>query len=139
MYEYISDLVNFKNYLVMEYCPHGDLNHYIINKNLPLITKVGFMIDLGNGLQFLDNSKIMHRDLKPQNVLMADYIGTIICKITDFGLSRIERSRDVFSTMCGTPGFCAPFWEAGNASQVLGERRRTASKQRQNKPITEKC
>lgn len=75
--------------IVMEYINNGELLDYI-NKNkwLKLKKKIQIAIDILRGLAYLHNRKpniLIHRDLKPQNILMTP---SGIPKIGDFGISR---------------------------------------------------
>ena len=65
--------------------------------------------DVVMGLQFLHEQKILHRDLKPQNILYKKH-PKLCLKIADFGLSRNVDSKctTVFSTVAGTRGWIAP-------------------------------
>lgn len=94
--------------LVMEYLPQGNLNDYITsNPSLPYRKKVCMLKELAIGLQYIHNKNIMHRDLKMENILVADD-GTI--KIADFGLSKLI-SRDgvkKHTQMIGTSYYRAP-------------------------------
>lgn len=54
----------------------------------------------------------MHRDLKPENILLASPDDDVLCKVGDFGLSRLfpeggPREQKT-GTLCGTPGYVAP-------------------------------
>ena len=61
------------------------------------------------GVNYLHNQNIIHRDLKPENVLLTNKAGKIVCKITDFGVSRIKLSpHDVFHTYIGSFPYMAP-------------------------------
>ena len=96
-------------YIVMEYCNGGDLNNYMIMNEPDLGQRVRFILDMALGVFYLHRKDIVHRDIKPENVLMAFTRGRCICKITDFGLSRVkEEEGQMFSTYCGTPAFMAP-------------------------------
>ena len=96
-------------YIVMEYCNEGDLNDYIIQNKTNLGQRVRFILDMALGVFYLHSKDIVHRDIKPENVLMAFTRGRCICKITDFGLSRVkEEEGQLFSTYCGTRAFMAP-------------------------------
>eukprot|EP01123_Difflugia_compressa_P002404 TRINITY_DN13121_c0_g1_i1.p1 TRINITY_DN13121_c0_g1~~TRINITY_DN13121_c0_g1_i1.p1 ORF type:complete len:529 (-),score=67.18 TRINITY_DN13121_c0_g1_i1:153-1697(-) len=82
-----------QNYaIVMEYMPRGDLHSILHNSTiqLSLAKKLQFAIDITRGMAWLRFQKILHRDLKPANVLV-DINWT--CKIADFGLSQIQRSK----------------------------------------------
>jgi len=51
---------------------------------------------------------VVHRDLKPENLLYESMTDDSKLKIADFGLSRIIEPEVQMSTVCGTPGYCAP-------------------------------
>ncbi|KAK3598266.1 hypothetical protein CHS0354_022583 [Potamilus streckersoni] len=77
---------NSKFYIVLEYCEHdlaGLLGNANVKFSLGEIRNV--MQQLLNGLYFIHSNKIMHRDLKPQNILITKYG---VLKIADFGLAR---------------------------------------------------
>lgn len=56
------------------------------------------------GLEYLHNNGIIHRDVRPENVIMSS-LG--LCKLTDFQLSRVWREENA-SDISGSPGYCAP-------------------------------
>ena len=64
-----------------------------------------YAIQIALGLGYLHSNQIMHRDIKPGNILMgADgYIS-----VTDFGLAKILEIDEVASTFCGTHEYLAP-------------------------------
>ena len=76
-------------YIVMEYCGGGDL-HRFINKRGPLSHEVTvhFMRELAAGLEFLYSKALVHRDLKPQNLLLSEFSPRAALKIADFGFAR---------------------------------------------------
>ena len=105
--EYFS--IHARIYIVMEYCRGGDLQDYIIKNEPKLNERFNLMTDMARGVLYLHCQNIVHRDLKPENVLLTNTGQRYICKITDFGLSRIMKQKEEeFSTHCGSPPFMAP-------------------------------
>jgi len=73
-------------YLVFECC-NGDLKQFMKKqRRLSLTTAAKIMQQIVDGVAFCHRHGVLHRDLKPQNILM-DY-STLSAKLTDFGLSR---------------------------------------------------
>lgn len=46
---------------------------------------------------------VVHRDLKPQNLLICNVNGENIIKIADFGFARYLQTEDLAATLCGSP------------------------------------
>jgi serine/threonine protein kinase len=82
---------------------HRSAEDTISHRPRDLITKLKVCLDIADGMRFLHNSKILHRDLKSANVLIdRDWR----CKIADFGLSTF-----LDSTMSQTAGLMStPAW-----------------------------
>ena len=86
-------------YIVLEYCPHGDLASYIQQKKrLSEPNIVDIMSQIVNGYKYLVQEGILHRDLKPANVLRNGKVW----KISDFGFS-IRSGTFVDDINVGTP------------------------------------
>lgn len=61
------------------------------------------------GLQYLHQRNVTHRDLKPDNILLATTDRYTLVKVSDFGLSkRVTTSNLFMKTQCGTLGYLAP-------------------------------
>ncbi|KAJ6247933.1 serine/threonine-protein kinase pkga-related [Anaeramoeba flamelloides] len=76
-----------KLYLVMEYCPGGDLFSILTySKNFIVSAVKTYLAEIILAIEFLHTNGIIHRDIKPDNILL-DAEGHL--KLTDFGLSRI--------------------------------------------------
>jgi len=95
--------------LVLEFCPGGDLFEilYYTHQFHPIIARTYFT-QLINGLKACHDVGIVHRDIKPQNLLLD---GHYQLKITDFGLSFISKTKGNTASMktrCGTRGYQAP-------------------------------
>lgn len=95
--------------VIVEYCPGGALKSYLIkNRRRKLAFKVVIQlaVDLARGLSYLHSQKIVHRDVKTENMLL-DKTRTV--KIADFGVARLEASNPNDMTgETGTLGYMAP-------------------------------
>ncbi|KAM0035083.1 putative dual-specificity kinase TKL-Pl-4 family [Helianthus debilis subsp. tardiflorus] len=102
--------------VVVEYLPGGALKNYLIKnrrKKLAFKVVVQMALDLARGLSYLHSEKIVHRDVKTENMLL-DKSRTI--KIADFGVARVEASNPNDMTgETGTLGYMAPEVLNGNA------------------------
>ncbi|QCE02473.1 unc51-like kinase [Vigna unguiculata] len=100
---------NDRIYLVLEYCAGGDLAAYIQRHGKVSETVARhFMRQLAAGLQVLQEKNLIHRDLKPPNLLLASTAATPIMKIGDFGFARSLTPQSLADTLCGSPYYMAP-------------------------------
>lgn len=75
-------------YILMEFIDGKDLSFYIKNnKERPIKDILSFANQIASALSFAHDNKIIHRDIKPQNIILDKY-GKI--KITDFGIAKIN-------------------------------------------------
>ncbi|KAM3412593.1 hypothetical protein ACQJBY_003988 [Aegilops geniculata] len=96
--------------LCFEYLSRGSLASYLTGPwlGLPWSTRYQIIKGLCEGLYYLHEKRIVHMDLKPQNVLMDD---NMIPKIADFGLSRRlseNQNQHITKEICGSLGYMAP-------------------------------
>ncbi|OMJ78370.1 hypothetical protein SteCoe_21854 [Stentor coeruleus] len=94
-------------YMIMEYCPHGNLLKRI--NQCKVFTERESMVFIKNlleTLEYLHDKGIIHRDLKPENILMASKNSIYTFKIADFGLSCYLDASE--KTCSGSPGYMAP-------------------------------
>ena len=95
-------------YIVMEYVEGITLKEYIgQQKQLPWKEAVYFLTQILRALQHAHDKGIVHRDIKPQNILLLEN-GTI--KVTDFGIARIARSetRTTTGSAVGSVHYISP-------------------------------
>ncbi len=108
-------------WMFMEFCNGGDLNNYS-RTNFQEFNggKVMIMWQIAEGINFLHNLRIAHRDMKPGNILIQHQAGEqpIIVKLTDFGLSKFipkDATSSVMYTNVGTKAYKAPeFWDSSD-------------------------
>ena len=89
-------------YLILEYCNDGDLSKYI-SSNIHKYDHLYFYQIL-EGLEYLYSNNILHRDIKPQNILICNNN----IKISDFGLAKSFEKTELITTFCGSPLYMAP-------------------------------
>jgi serine/threonine protein kinase len=105
-----QDVNNF--YLFMEFCPNGELFQYIVDRGkLTESEAKSFIWQIFDALQYLHTMNIVHRDMKPENILI-DMIGRL--KLSDFGLSQFCPPDHLVSTPCGSPCYASPELLSGN-------------------------
>lgn len=134
-------------HLVMDYCSMGDLSYFIRKRDQltnthpvisPLLQRypspegshglnetlvIHFLKQLCSALEFLRSKSLVHRDIKPQNLLLCppvhsktefeelNFVGLWelpILKIADFGFARFLPSTSMAETLCGSPLYMAP-------------------------------
>lgn len=105
IHDYFFDNKNKIIYIIMDYYKNGDLSHFIKGKVLKEIYAKKYMDQLKSGLEYMYDNNIMHRDLKPHNILLDDAKNL---KITDFGFARYVKDDMLINTLCGTPVYMAP-------------------------------
>ncbi|OBA29227.1 kinase-like protein, partial [Hanseniaspora valbyensis NRRL Y-1626] len=92
--------------IVMEYCNLGDLSMLIrINKN------INNYKTNSSTLKFIRSKNLIHRDIKPQNLLLSTANSDTtppILKVADFGFARFLPSQSMAETLCGSPQWMAP-------------------------------
>ena len=99
---------NSKNvFLVLEYCPCGDLGKYLETERRfsEEIAKI-YACEIIIALEYLHSNGVIYRDLKPDNILVS---ANGHLKIADFGLSKMNVMDGANSnSFCGTHAYLAP-------------------------------
>lgn len=93
------------HYLVLEYLPGGDMQQLLRREPLGLIKGLDYIEQICAGLGFAHDRSIIHRDIKPQNLLLTADLDTL--KIADFGVARISAA-DSPITRVGTNIYAPP-------------------------------
>ncbi len=96
-------------YLMLEYCPGGDLMQIIRTRGAQSEAQTRtYLVQLAHGLHCLRQRNLIHRDLKPQNLLLSAAGPHGVLKIGDFGFARYMEQQDLAETLCGSPLYMAP-------------------------------
>ncbi|WOG87781.1 hypothetical protein DCAR_0207012 [Daucus carota subsp. sativus] len=102
--------------LVYEFMANNSLDKWLFKRNkaekLDWDTRYNIAIGTAKGLAYLHEDcdvKIVHCDIKPENVLLDD---NFLAKVSDFGLAKLmsREQSHVFTTLRGTRGYLAPEW-----------------------------
>lgn len=102
-YEYFEEWNHFD--LVFEFCSNGTIDSAIKSSNITSAAAAGFCYQMLSALSVLKQSCILHRDVKPANILLKD---EHTCKIGDFGSAcPLSSSQNIFYRG-GTPAFWPP-------------------------------
>ncbi|CEM06989.1 unnamed protein product [Vitrella brassicaformis CCMP3155] len=115
--------------IVSELCKGGSLDKYLAkNRRLPLDVRNRFVREICEGVQYLHDHGILHRDLKPGNILLAEYL---VIKISDFGMTRnvqvtsssaadgIKGTSNYMSSEALDPDNCGPPFEGQSAVNIM--------------------
>src|SRR6266516_3899665 len=95
-------------FLVMDYAPNGSLRHrYPVGSVVPLAQVVSSVKQVAAALQYAHERKVIHRDVKPENMLVGRQQEVLL---SDFGLATLAHSSASLSTqeVIGTLPYMAP-------------------------------
>ena len=93
-------------YIVMEFIEGITLKTYIEKKGqLSFKEAVSIAIQVGRGIEAAHNKHIIHRDIKPQNIIISTE-GKV--KVTDFGIARVASTNTINSDVMGSVHYASP-------------------------------
>ncbi|MDE6889736.1 MAG: Stk1 family PASTA domain-containing Ser/Thr kinase [Eubacterium sp.] len=94
------------HFIVMEYVEGITLKTYIEKKRqLSYKEAISIAIQVGRGIEAAHNKNIVHRDIKPQNIMISTE-GKV--KVTDFGIARAATSNTIHSDVMGSVHYSSP-------------------------------
>ena len=118
----IYDVGEYKGlpFFVMEYCEGGSLASRLSGIPLPASQAAELVKSIGQGLALAHSRRVIHRDLKPGNVLLEQSTDWSP-KITDFGLAKLldwDVTATATGTILGSPAYMAPEQAFGDSKHV---------------------
>ncbi len=109
------------HYIVMDYAPYGSLNSHLEEavkqgQHLGLVLSLDIALQIARGLEYAHQHKVIHRDIKPNNILLDQHNGVVRAIIIDFGVARIEDGQTLtkHGALVGTPEYMSPEQARGN-------------------------
>lgn len=101
-------------YFAMEYVDGAPLTTFADERRLSVAERIGLLIDVCRGVEHAHRRGILHRDLKPGNVLVEDVEGRPTPRIIDFGIAKAIEDPLIDGTLTrerqplGTPAYMSP-------------------------------
>jgi eukaryotic-like serine/threonine-protein kinase len=111
-----------RHFIVFEYIEGENLKQLVRRRGpLPVREAVGLALQVAGGLEFAHEHGIVHRDVKPQNVLVTADGGA---KVTDFGIARSldgESGVTLTGTVLGTTSYLSPEQASGKPATATAD------------------
>jgi serine/threonine protein kinase len=101
------------SFIVLEYANQGDLYSLIDLHGPSLVNHIKTIVieNMLDALSYLASSNIVHRDVKPENIMLDCHNGRYIARLGDFGFAQqlpSNTSELISEKTCGTMGYLAP-------------------------------
>ncbi|MCC6751356.1 MAG: protein kinase [Deltaproteobacteria bacterium] len=105
-----GELADGSLFLAMEYVDGTSLGGLLERGPLPLGRAVALARQCASALAYAHDRKVIHRDFKPDNVMVAEVQGKAHAKVVDFGLARVTEEAGHTNTgaLVGTPRYMSP-------------------------------
>jgi len=103
--------INLQSFgILIDYCANGSLDTYVgsVSADYSLLDALNWAFQLADALSFLHANKMIHRDVKMQNILLKDHFKTLV--LTDYGtatnMSKICKTQEVGTPITMAPEVC---------------------------------
>jgi eukaryotic-like serine/threonine-protein kinase len=111
----VGEMEDGRPFLVLTYADRGTLADRLKEEPLALEVAIGVIVQVGRGLQALHRRGLLHRDVKPANVLFRSTDEGERAVLSDLGLGKSLDEASRITMPGGTPSYVAP-------EQAMGER-----------------
>ena len=97
-------------FIVLEYVNGGDLENIIKKNQLDFPTFQNISAQLLDAVVYTHQNGVIHRDIKPNNILVENISGHIIIKLCDFGLAKDKQDKKFVNKVfwCGRDEYSSP-------------------------------
>ncbi|MDZ4811163.1 MAG: serine/threonine-protein kinase [Pseudomonadota bacterium] len=111
-------------YFAMEYVPGVPVNEFCDRRGMDIAHRLELFLQICEGVQHAHQKGVIHRDLKPTNLMVADYQGQMLVKVIDFGIAksmdggRGQTGSTRMGVPIGTPAYMSPEQAAGDLAAI---------------------
>ncbi len=101
-------------YFIMEYIPGETITDFCNRRKLDLLERLQLFLQVCDGVQYAHRRGLIHRDLKPGNVLVMEENEVPVAKVIDFGLAKdtarlvVNESLTYANAVIGSPAWMSP-------------------------------
>ncbi|MBL8737933.1 MAG: protein kinase [Planctomycetes bacterium] len=105
-------MANGRPFLVMEHVAGVTLARFLAEHAPPLPTRLALFRQVCEAVMHAHRRGVIHRDLKPGNLMVTQVDGAPVVKVIDFGVAKVLAGDDADAThsglVLGTPAYCSP-------------------------------
>jgi len=101
-------------YLVMDFVDGVTITEHCRANRVPLHDRIKLLLDVADAIQHAHQRGVIHRDLKPGNILVSETDGRALPRVVDFGIAKSigtalgDATPNTIDAALGTPAYMAP-------------------------------